>query len=62
MKKTYEVLVKYYEAMRINVEVESEEDIDKEVRERMSEEDVGGEMIIDYDYEEVAEPNPAYDK
>ena len=28
MTKTYEVLVKYYEAMRINIEVDSEDKID----------------------------------
>jgi len=60
--KTYEVLVKYYEAIRINVEVESKDDIDDAIKERMSNEDVGADMIIDYDYEEVQEPNPAYNE
>lgn len=64
MKKNYEVLVKYYEAKRINIKVEEDDknEIDKAVKERMSNDDVGADMIIDYDYEEVEEHNPMFNE
>ena len=61
MSKKYEVLVKYYEAKRINIEVESESEIDAAVKDKMSNGDIGADMIIDYDIDEVKELNPMYD-
>jgi hypothetical protein len=53
MSKEYEVLVKYYEAKRITIELEKNEDLEEKIKEYMQlEEDVTPDMIIDYEVEE----------